>query len=82
VTRLHIDWTACDGRGLCTELLEEMLVDDDWGFPVSRDGTTEPMVPPLLENAAVPWIVPALYGGVAGLTLEKRLFQINPFLGD
>jgi len=52
VTRLHIDWTACDGRGLCTELLEEVLVEDDWGFPVSRDGSTEPMVPPSLEEAA------------------------------
>ena len=52
MTRLHIDWTACDGRGLCTELLEEILVEDDWGFPVARDGQTEPAVPPLLETAA------------------------------
>ena len=22
--RLHIDWTRCDGRGLCTELLPEL----------------------------------------------------------
>jgi ferredoxin len=52
VTRLHIDWTACDGRGLCAELLEEMLAEDDWGFPVSRDGAIEPVVPPHLANAA------------------------------
>ena len=52
MTRLHIDWTACDGRGLCTELLEEVLVEDDWGFPVARDGQAEPVVPPSLEDAA------------------------------
>ena len=31
--QLHIDWTACDGRGLCTELLPRLLVRDDWGYP-------------------------------------------------
>lgn len=36
--RLHIDWTACDGRGLCAELLPEVLTADDWGHPLARDG--------------------------------------------
>ena len=36
--RLHIDWTACDGRGLCAELLPEILTEDDWGYPLARDG--------------------------------------------
>ncbi len=35
---LHIDWTACDGRGLCVELLPDVLVEDDWGYPLARDG--------------------------------------------
>ena len=35
---LHIDWTACDGRGLCSELLPEILAADDWGFPLARHG--------------------------------------------
>lgn len=30
---LHIDWTKCDGRGLCTELLPTVLGRDDWGYP-------------------------------------------------
>jgi ferredoxin len=42
--RLHIDWTACDGRGLCTELLPELLGRDEWGYPVPRDGAREPAV--------------------------------------
>jgi ferredoxin len=46
-SRLHIDWTVCDGRGLCAEL----LVEDDWGFPAARDGAREPAVPRALERA-------------------------------
>jgi ferredoxin len=52
MSRLHVDWTACDGRGLCAELLPEILVEDDWGFPVARDGSAEPPVPRALEKAA------------------------------
>lgn len=52
MSRLHIDWTSCDGRGVCTELLEELLVEDDWGFPMARDGSPSPAVPRQLEGAA------------------------------
>ncbi len=34
---LAVDWTACDGRGLCAELLPELITRDDWGFPVISD---------------------------------------------
>ncbi len=44
--RLHIDWTRCDGRGLCTELLPDVLSRDDWGYPLARDGSREPLIPP------------------------------------
>lgn len=37
---LHIDWTKCDGRGLCTELLPEVLDRDDWGYPLVRKSLT------------------------------------------
>ena len=50
--RLHIDWTACDRRGLCAELLPEVLAEDDWGYPLARDGATEPGVPAALEPVA------------------------------
>ena len=49
--RLHIDWTACDARGLCAELLPELLAQDDWGYPVARDGAAEPTVPAHLAGA-------------------------------
>lgn len=50
--RLHIDWTACDGRGLCAELLPELLVEDEWGYPLVRTGDPEPAVPATLETQA------------------------------
>jgi ferredoxin len=51
--RLHIDWTACAGRGHCVELLPELLDVDDWGYPVPRDGERNPTIPStLLANAA------------------------------
>ena len=46
MSRLHIDWTRCDGRGLCTELLPNLLTRDDWGYPLSRSRTREPEIPP------------------------------------
>lgn len=35
---IDVDWTACDGRGLCAELLPELIKRDDWGFPLFSDG--------------------------------------------
>lgn len=49
---LHIDWTACDGRGLCTELLPTVLARDEWGYPLAHDGNREPRVPSDLVPAA------------------------------
>ena len=51
-TRLHIDWTRCDGRGLCTELLPLLLARDDWGYPLPHDASREPRIPPSALSAA------------------------------
>ncbi|HEX4704505.1 MAG TPA: ferredoxin [Pseudonocardiaceae bacterium] len=48
--KLHIDWTACDGRGTCTELIPEVLAQDPWGYPLPVDGSRQPEVPPDLES--------------------------------
>ena len=32
--RLRVDPIACDGRGLCAELLPGLITLDDWGFPL------------------------------------------------
>jgi ferredoxin len=31
---LDIDWTRCDGHGLCAELLPDRIIRDEWGFPI------------------------------------------------
>ncbi|MDQ1721985.1 MAG: ferredoxin [Pseudonocardiales bacterium] len=31
---LAIDWTRCDGHGLCAALLPTSISRDDWGYPV------------------------------------------------
>ena len=35
-TELVIDRIACDGFGLCAELLPELLELDDWGYPIVK----------------------------------------------
>jgi ferredoxin len=35
--RLDIDWTRCDGHGLCARLLPERISLDEHGFPTLTD---------------------------------------------
>ncbi len=37
-TELIVDRIACDGFGMCAELLPEIIDLDDWGYPIVRDG--------------------------------------------
>jgi ferredoxin len=46
--RIVVDPVACDGHGLCAELLPEMVTLDDWGYPILRSED----VPPHLERLA------------------------------
>ena len=52
MTALHVDRIACDGRGLCLELLPELMAADPWGYPAARDGARDPAVPPALLGDA------------------------------
>jgi len=47
--RIRVDPIACDGRGLCAELLPELISLDDWGYPIIRDVD----VPPELVREAL-----------------------------
>ena len=52
---LKIDWTACEGRGLCSDLLPELLESDPWGYPRNRAGAVPgalTAVPAQLEQPA------------------------------
>ncbi len=46
--RVRVNPIACDGSGLCAELLPERIRLDDWGFPIV-DG--EPLTPRLEKHA-------------------------------
>ena len=35
--RLSVDPIACNGHGLCAELLGEHIGLDDWGYPILAD---------------------------------------------
>jgi ferredoxin len=37
-TELAIDWTRCDGHGLCAALLPAAISRDQWGYPVLDAG--------------------------------------------
>jgi ferredoxin len=39
---LKVDRIRCDGAGLCAELLPELVVLDDWGYPMIRPGAIPP----------------------------------------
>jgi ferredoxin len=49
--RLRVDWTACDGRGLCTELLPEILTADDWGYPLAHTEDIDARLEPFARMA-------------------------------
>ncbi|MEV6019242.1 ferredoxin [Streptomyces sp. NPDC051997] len=34
--KLRVDRVACDGRGLCAELLPELIDLDEWGYPILK----------------------------------------------
>lgn len=45
--KLAVDPIKCDGHGLCAEVLPELIVLDDWGYPI-----ISPEVPAHLEPLA------------------------------
>ncbi len=54
--RLHVDWTACRGRGTCTELLPELLEHDPWGYPCPGTAAATRSCPTTSRSMpAVPW---------------------------
>jgi ferredoxin len=46
--KLRVNPIACEGHGLCAELVPELIRLDDWGFPIVADGE----VPRALQSHA------------------------------
>lgn len=49
--RLRVDPIACDGRGLCAEVVPELIWLDDWGFPIIADGIVDARERPAAAEA-------------------------------
>jgi len=48
VRALRVDPIACDGRGLCAELIPERITLDEWGYPIVDPA---PLTPSLQRHA-------------------------------
>ena len=57
---LAVDFAACDGHGLCAELLPELVGLDEWGYPVLRRPTIPPDLLPHARRAVAACPVMAL----------------------
>ena len=51
--KLELDPIACDGHGLCADLLPELIELDEWGYPLIRSGP----VPRSLRTGAASAVV-------------------------
>ncbi len=49
--RLVVDPIACDGAGVCAELLPELIALDPWGFPIIQDDDVPPGLVDLARRA-------------------------------
>jgi ferredoxin len=49
--RLRVDPIACDGRGLCAEVVPELITLDDWGFPIVSSQDVPPGLRPEVKEA-------------------------------
>ena len=48
---LSVDRIKCDGRGLCAEILPELIRMDDWGYPIVAPGAIPEQLMPLSQRA-------------------------------
>jgi ferredoxin len=46
-----VDRIKCDGRGLCAELVPELIRLDDWGYPILAPGSVPEHLLPLAQRA-------------------------------
>jgi ferredoxin len=48
---ITVDRIRCDGRGLCAELLPELIRLDDWGYPIIAQGPVPEHLQQLAQKA-------------------------------
>ena len=71
--KLRVNPIACEGHGLCAELLPELVSIDDWGFPIAADGEVPRGLEPHAKRAVAACPTLALIAqGVSSPTGERR----------
>ncbi len=50
-SRITVDRTGCDGRGVCAELFPEVITLDDWGYPIVASGIVPLLLLPQARQA-------------------------------
>lgn len=49
--KLRVNPIACDGHGLCAELLPELVRLDDWGYPIVDGNEVPRQLEPMARRA-------------------------------
>ena len=44
MSTLRVDWPVCQARGLCHELLPEIIELDEWGYPLINGEVTDDLL--------------------------------------
>lgn len=73
-SRLAVDRIRCDGRGVCADLLPELIQLDDWGYPMVAPDAVAGHLLPLARLAVSSCPVMALrLAAVGGRTAAGQL---------
>ena len=51
--QLRVDWPACRARGLCHEVLPDLVDLDEWGYPIVRGPVTDDLLADAREAVRV-----------------------------
>lgn len=49
--RLRVNPVACDAFGYCAELVPEIILRDEWGYPILDEGPIPPQLFELAQRA-------------------------------
>ncbi len=64
--RLEVDWTRCDGHGVCAALLPAVITRYEWGFPLIDAQAAASAGPGALNRVVTACPALALYRAEAG----------------
>ena len=51
--QLRVDWPSCLARGLCHEVLPDLVDLDEWGYPLVRGPVTDDLLADAREAVRV-----------------------------